>query len=1116
MSKDCNHSDILLKRNGIHQSQRYIDALDPNSVKLHDLSIEDWMVFAHDFAGSVNYFGTKTNNVEGDWTPFFHEKDVIKNLLAKAEVDKDLTPHLSLFVCFLKLIELSQNRLNKLSKRHLDFYYKEVLKLSHKEAVADKVHLLFELAKNASDVRVAVETKVDAGKDGDGNKRIYKTENELIVNSAKIAALKNVFHDNGSGVTYSEVANSFDGLGGDFPNDIVKFWPFGHPDFDETNTFPNLPNAKLGFAIASPILLLKEGKRTITFTINFEKQLPVTLSDTLSDNTISVLLSGEKEWISAAIDLNLSSAKNKQLILFVKLSEAIDAVVPYDKDVLLENFNSTNPIARFIFKTGEDTSGYQFYKLLNEATVTSIKIDVDVKEMQELILENDLGKLDASKPFLPFGPLPVRDSKLYIGCQEALNKPWSEVIVNLSWKDTPPTLKAGDDPFKEHYIAYRTNHLANLGKDNYGLTTETPRDETNLIVSSSEYFKVSIETLSNKSWDLNSRSEALFIKNDNDYISSFSIEPLTAIERVKQKVVPQLSSNETAAEQIAKVGKSHGNFFYVDYLNVFNNSSFVFQNPISEGIGGTFDNPIQQENFSSNAKRGFIRLSLQQSFLHKLFPRIYAVALSIDSNDKALIPNEPYTPLAETIMVDYKASVTKNFNLNDDTESLKDNLTNYLDESLELFHEHPFGQSEQHTYLKSKHDFLSSKACRLVPNYENGTLFIGLEKAEQLQQVSLLVQVLEGSENPEYEGENTFEGDEKLDWYILSDDEWKPLNDNYIVSNGTDNFLKSGIVKVSIPKEATKNNNRISGDVFWLKVHNVKKFDTVCQLVNIHTQADLAAFFDTNNELSHLQTGLPEETISKLVERVATLKGVRQPYSSFGGVPKETDSQFYRRISERLRHKQRAITIWDYEHTILQQFPNIYKVNCLKHTIGTSELSPGHVTIIVVPNIINLNVFDRYKPRISKANRNAIQTFINQLNTLHVDALVENPTYQEVKVQLEVKFYEGKDKSFYSKQLKEDVVKFLSPWAYVETAEINFGLTLHESTVIYYIEQLSYVDYVKNFELQLETKKKDNEGNIIYERVKSVIPANSKVILTSVKMEEHSVTPIDIVECIEA
>ena len=42
--------------------------------------------------------------------------------------------------------------------------------------------------------------------------------------------------------------------------------------------------------------------------------------------------------------------------------------------------------------------------------------------MKGVQLENDHGKLDASKPFYPFGPVPGPGSAFYIGAQEALAK----------------------------------------------------------------------------------------------------------------------------------------------------------------------------------------------------------------------------------------------------------------------------------------------------------------------------------------------------------------------------------------------------------------------------------------------------------------------------------------------------------------------------------------------------------------------------------------------------------------------------------------------------------------------------------------------------------------------
>ena len=58
-----------------------------------------------------------------------------------------------------------------------------------------------------------------------------------------------------------------------------------------------------------------------------------------------------------------------------------------------------------------------------------------------------------------------------------------------------------------------------------------------------------------------------------------------------------------------------------------------------------------------------------------------------------------------------------------------------------------------------------------------------------------------------------------------------------------------------------------------------------------------------------------------------------------------------KRISERLRHKGRAITRFDYERITLEQFPEIWKVKCINHTLGLAnttyqkdlELAPGFV-----------------------------------------------------------------------------------------------------------------------------------------------------------------------------
>lgn len=64
-----------------------------------------------------------------------------------------------------------------------------------------------------------------------------------------------------------------------------------------------------------------------------------------------------------------------------------------------------------------------------------------------------------------------------------------------------------------------------------------------------------------------------------------------------------------------------------------------------------------------------------------------------------------------------------------------------------------------------------------MPVHENGgELYIGLEAAKQTT-VSLLIQMLEGSENPLVD---TFEEKEFIEWHILSGNTWIDLSQNML------------------------------------------------------------------------------------------------------------------------------------------------------------------------------------------------------------------------------------------------------------------------------------------------------------------------------------------------
>ncbi|QIA08477.1 baseplate J/gp47 family protein [Draconibacterium halophilum] len=1068
--------DILLSREGTEQQLRFIEALDPAWVKLNDFGLGEWMKFAWDFAKHVNYFDTKNEQVPADnWQDFFIAKDELTSFLADIEKGSEITPHLALFVSFIKLLDTTKKHFNHLSKRHLDFYYKRVLQLEKQPATPDTVHVLFELAKNAESELIAESTALDAGKDSGGKKLIYKTSEELVANRAKVAALKSIYNDHEyQKIKSAEVANSFDGAGADFPDKNVKWWPFAYyelpPEGDEPDLreYPELPNAKVGFAVAGEILELQEGERYVQLTLDFDTVLSKSYSfDDLKAN-LKILITGEKGWLesgeivesfaNSAIGVNFTSGSNASdlslLHILFQIPKDEKAIVAYDKKIHAENFDTQFPVCRVLINTGSET-GHELYRDLVDKKLNELAIDVAAIGVENHNLYNDIGTINAAKPFYPFGTQPVKKSKFYVDYAELYKKKWNKLNINVEWKNTP-------ENFRTWYAAYRGAFKNKISASDY-LKGILSVDYLDSITQSMQFRAVTdIGNIKRTTPDFE-------ILQFNDLIVSGDSYFTAAVE---------LNEKEEWTVQSEL------------------NNKVLFEGPDDGIFSLSLDvsNPLIQKD-----KAGPLRLSLNKTFLHEMYPRLYALAMSSE-DENVLIPNEPYTPFIEKLTLDYTASAQ--IKLKDDEYEFKD---------FALYHEHPFGQALEDIEQKIANKILQEDEAKIqhaVPTYCNGgELYIGLENAKAQQNVSLLIQVLEGSENPETE---SFVGKQKVEWWMLCSNEWKRLERSSIIFNQTDNLLKSGILKFKIPKEATDNNTLLPGGLMWLKARIHKKYNAVSKVIGIHAQAVEAKFENNNNKLDHLNDGLSSNTISKMVVRPPRIKSLSQPYSSFGGQPTESDSAFYRRVSERLRHKNRAITLWDYEHLVLQEFPEIHKVKCLNHTSTkvekekriTSYLAPGNVVLVVIPDIVNRNVFDIYKPRVSKATLNRIENFIRKLNAPLISTKVINPEYEEVRVDLKVQFYEGYDEVYYKTVLKEDLIRLLSPWAFDSKALIQFGLSLHKSIVIDYVEKLKYVDFVSDLKLFQTNAATGKEVE-----VKIASPNSPEAILVSSKL--HRVNDIE-------
>jgi hypothetical protein len=303
---------------------------------------------------------------------------------------------------------------------------------------------------------------------------------------------------------------------------------------------------------------------------------------------------------------------------------------------------------------------------------------------------------------------------------------------------------------------------------------------------------------------------------------------------------------------------------------------------------------------------------------------------------------------------------------------------------------------------------------------------------------------------------------QRVRWWYLSGNHWIDLEaqdePGNLLADATNGLLNSGIIKFDLPP--VESSTLLPTDRYWIRAGIVKNSRSIADTVAISAQAVSATFIDHGNAPDHLNQPLPAESIAGPAEPLPEIQVVHQPYSSLGGKPPEQAGHFYTRVSERLRHKNRALTSWDYERMILEAFPSIYKVKCLPAGVSEDPHLADQIQIIVIPDIRGKRPFNPFEPKVPNDTLLEIEQYLLRYSTPLARFEVKNPTYVRLKVRFGVRFRPGYNPGYYAQLLNEELQRFLSPWAYDESAEIAFGGKIYASLIINFIDEQPYVDYV--------------------------------------------------------
>ena len=474
----------------------------------------------------------------------------------------------------------------------------------------------------------------------------------------------------------------------------------------------------------------------------------------------------------------------------------------------------------------------------------------------------------------------------------------------------------------------------------------------------------------------------------------------------------------------------------------------------------------QPEAFTAGSQYGFVRMVLAgparsdlagnatsvpfEAFGHGAFPRRYAnqaIALSQwtvgSGTTKPQLPSEPYTPVLKSLTLDYSA--TSSF-VPGDVESHASMLI-----------AGPFGATRSG----------ARAAARLVPQVEGqAALYLGIEHMQAPANLSLLFQIDVGTATSAQvlkPGDTTWS-------YLGAGDAWQALASSGVLSDSTEGFQKPGVITIAVPREATLEHDTLRSGLVWLRALIEGAPEGASKTVDVTPNAALArlqprAGLTLEDYEQHLLTGLPANTIARLVQRNANIPRVRQPNPSFAGRVHEGDPEYFRRSSERLRHRNRAVTAWDLERLVLEAFPEVFKVKCLPHTDADGAFKAGDAALVVVPNLRSAVVINVLEPRASAVLLEEIEAHVAGMASSFATVHAIQPVFERLRVEADVVFSPGRDPGYYASVLNEDLKRFLSPWAYESGEDIVFGARIYRSEILAFIEGRDYVDHLTGLNL---------------------------------------------------
>lgn len=999
----------------------------------------------------------------------------------KLKIGQSKYPDTTLLRGFVSLLKIQQDQLNELSKKHLEFYYRDILKQVKLFAIPDHVIICAETAKKDAAFHLPAGTLFNGGMDAEKNPIEYASQEEVTLNPAAIttAYTLSCLPQEGTGSTFSSLY--FQQI--DNPGTVekeedgtIKQWEtFGG------SAPPPDTEIKMAIAFASPMLLLREGQRALTLYLTFLKDIDLALLQNavyyLSTATVWKQVAFEAVYTTSSD----GSTDQKKITLTISLDTTFPPVEKFLADP--DGVSSLWPMMKIEFSS--------FMNMSDPPVLTDLQIDVTVTGLKEFQLYNDNGLLTTKTPYQLFGPIPLQGSSFIIGSNEIFSKPFDVLTIGLDWDTLPPK---GFEIYYAQYNAYLLSRYKNVSNVITDAESETSLSYTPSEPASPSRFKRFLNVLGKVFlvywiWKLFSRKTNTSTTSEEQKAKTRDIIIRPAFSNVSFAVGFQLLTGQAweKFDIIKEMKNTTGEPPFIPYDNpdckrVQNDVAMLFSTKdkcaltdssyfgYNSTVPPATPDPYIQHSvleFTDTSTSGFMKMSLdlpKYGFGADLYAALVSeialqnaviiINIDKDSDDppQFLQPAAmPFVPKLKNFSADYQASQTYDLTVEKEAYPLQCFFYSPFENYLVYDNSSDAVEQESSAVLTITGEVWETRGLRLYPSLKyKGVLFLEIENLVAADSLNIFFEL-----NRKY---GTSPGSRTINYNYLSVTGWKELK---VLADDTNNFTCSGVIKVNVPLDMATESLVLPEKKYWISIGVKEDPGSFAQTSYLKTNGFDVKRSGTSYLAVTEKPWIPANTIVQTKMPVPQISTIEQPFPSQGGKAAETEKMKDRRVSNRIKTKDRAVTSEDYFRLIRQEFDDIYYSKVIYDPVKkTTE-------IYVVKSYDSSTDPNAFLPLVSECQEQKIESYLKERASFFANIKVSNFKIEYVKVKAVVVIKDGFEDAGVRQNIINAINIYLSPWVTSAEQQVAIDQGISDAELAALIKTIDGVSAVNSISFEV-------------------------------------------------